>query len=249
MPEPAAAFSLAGRTALVTGGGGGIGAATSAFLARQGAFVIVNDLLPEAAQSVADSIGSRALALAGDVTGVEETLALFEDAVARVGAVDILVNTAAAPTPIAPFVELGHEEWAAGLSSLYSTLACTKAVLPGMIERGFGRIVNVTSISGVFGVVDMSLYSAGKGGVHAFTAALAKEVAGSGVTVNCVAPGTVDTPRQRARDPQLRAARQAAVPLGRFALPEEVASAIGYFASDEAAYVTGEVLLVDGGRP
>jgi len=250
MTRPEAAFRLDGRVALVTGAARGIGAAVAGFLAAQGAFVVVNDIDPDGASAMAASLGEKvADAAPGDVADRTAIESIVDGILAAHGRLDILVNNAAAPSPVADFADLDPASWSASLSSLYATMGCTHAVLPGMIEAGYGRVVNVTSISGVHGVVGMSVYSAAKGGIHAFTAALAKEVAGTGVTVNCIAPGTVDTPRQRARDPQLRAARQAAIPLGRFATPEEVAAGVGFFASDESAYITGEVLLVDGGRP
>lgn len=244
-----AAYTLSGRVCLVTGAGAGIGAATARFLHRQGAFVIVNDIVPDAAAAMAGELGQRSLALPGDVSDPALCADLVATATAEAGPIDILVNNAAAGTPIADFVDIDPASWVPALSSLWATLACTHAVLPSMQQRRYGRIVNITSISGVHGVVGMSLYSAGKSAIHAFTSALAKETAAFGVTVNCVAPGTVDTARQRARDPELRAARAAQIPLGRFASPDEVAATVGFFASDESAYVTGEVLLVDGGRP
>jgi NAD(P)-dependent dehydrogenase (short-subunit alcohol dehydrogenase family) len=246
----AMAFRLDGRVALVTGAGRGIGAATAEFLAGQGAFVLVNDVDGDAATATAAALGvDRAAAAPGDVSGGAAVRELVQRAEAEHGGVDILVNNAAAPSPVADFLQLPEETWAPSLSSFEATLGCTRAVLPGMVARGGGRVVNVTSIGGVHGVAGMSVYSAAKGAIHAFTAALAKEVAHAGVTVNCVAPGTVDTPRQQARSPELRARRQAAIPLGRFAAAAEVAAAVAFFASAEAAYITGEVLLVDGGRP
>jgi NAD(P)-dependent dehydrogenase (short-subunit alcohol dehydrogenase family) len=120
----------------------------------------------------------------------------------------------------------------------------------GALDRfGYGRIVNVTSITGSHGGPSMIVYAAANGAVQAFAAGLANDVAEFGVTVNCVAPGAVDTPRQRRRSPELRAERAAAIPMRRFAHPAEVAAAIAYFCSPEAAYVTGEVLLIDGGMP
>jgi NAD(P)-dependent dehydrogenase (short-subunit alcohol dehydrogenase family) len=249
-PAGRTAFRLDGRVALVTGAGRGIGAATAEFLAGQGAFVVVNDIDGEAATATAASLGrDRAAAAPGDVANGPALRGIVQRIESEHGHIDILVNNAAAPSPVADFLQLPEETWAESLSSFEGTLGCTRAVLAGMVARGGGRVVNVTSIGGVHGVAGMSVYSAAKGAIHAFTAALAKEVAHAGVTVNCVAPGTVDTPRQRARNPELQARRREAIPLGRFAAASEVAAAVAFFASDEAAYITGEVLLVDGGRP
>jgi NAD(P)-dependent dehydrogenase (short-subunit alcohol dehydrogenase family) len=250
MPEERQLFSLDGLVCLVTGAGSGIGQATARVLRRQGAVVAVNDIDGSAASETARLIGSPTdPAQVGNVTDPEEAARVVDAVVSRHGRLDVLVNNAAAPVELSPFIDVPTAAWPAYLSSLFATLACTRAVLPHMTRQGWGRIVNVTSIAGTVGVDRMVLYGAGKGGIHAFTAGLAKEIAASGITINCVAPGTVDTPRQRSRAPEERARRMERVPVGRFAEAEEVGAAIAYLASREAAYVTGEVLYLDGGRP
>jgi NAD(P)-dependent dehydrogenase (short-subunit alcohol dehydrogenase family) len=248
MAEPL--FSLRGRVCLVTGAGSGIGEATAELLAQAGATVAVNDIGAEQARAVSARFGlAFDEALIGDVTDPSVAQTVVAAVTARFGRLDVLVNNAAAPVELASFLDIRPEDWPRYMSSLHATLACTRAALPEMLGRGWGRIVNITSIAGTYGVDKMVLYGAGKGGVHAFTAGLAKEIAASGVTINCVAPGTVDTPRQRQRADDERARRMARVPVGRFAEPREVAAAVAYLASPEAAYVTGEILYIDGGRP
>lgn len=243
-------FSVAGRRCLVTGAGSGIGEAIARLLVECGATVVVNDINDASAQRVCDEIGCEYVPEAvGDVTEPEIAARVVTNVISRHGGIDVLVNNAAAPIGLGRFLDLDPAEWDDHLSALHAALACTRAAAPSMIAAEWGRIVNITSISGVHGVDQMVLYGAGKGALHAFSAGLGKELAGSGVTVNCVAPGLVDTPRQRSRPANELAARRARVPMGRFADPREIAAAVVYLASAEAAYVTGEVLLIDGGRP
>lgn len=240
-------FRLDGRNALVTGAGSGIGAAIARTLASQGAKVAVNDIDARSADAVAHEIGGHpVVADVSDRVAAAELVASLERAI---GPVDIVVNNASAPVPLGSFLELPPEEWSSHLSSFFGVLGCTRAALPGMIQRGWGRIVSIGSVSGAFGVDQMVLYGASKGAIHAFTAGLAKEVAATGVTINAVAPGVVDTPRQRQRPADELARRAERVPLGRFAEPAEVASAVAFLVAPESAYITGEVLFVDGGRP
>ncbi len=243
-------FSVVGRRCLVTGAGSGIGEAIARLLAERGAVVVVNDIDDASAQRVCSEIGSEYVPDAiGDVTHPEIATRVVDSVISMHGGIDVLVNNAAAPIGLTRFLELDPAEWVVHLSAFHAALACIRAAAPSMIAAKWGRIVNITSISGVHGVDQMVLYGAGKGALHAFSAGLGKELADSGVTVNCVAPGLVDTPRQRSRPAEELAARRARVPMGRFADPREIAAAVVYLASAEAAYVTGEVLLVDGGRP
>lgn len=250
MSETQRMFSLDGFCCLVTGAGGGIGRATASMLTAQGARVVLNDIDANAASDAAEACGGMAPAGAqGDMTDPEAAVRAVAATIEALGRIDVLVNNAAAPTPLVQFARTSQTDWPSHLSYMYATLNCTHAVLPHMIEQGWGRIVNVTSIAGGVGVDRMVLYGAGKGAIHAFSLGLGKEIAASGVTVNCVAPGTVDTPRQRAREPHERDQRMARVPMGRFAAPEEIGATVAFLASREAAYITGEVLYVDGGRP
>lgn len=250
MPEQDPLFSLSGLVCLVTGAGSGIGRATAGVLVRQGATVVVNDIDPASAADSAAETGARSLPGAiGDVTRSAAAADVIAAVVAAHGRIDVLVNNAAAPVPLARFAEIDPGDWPRHMSSMHATLNCTRAALPHMTAQGWGRVVNVTSIAGAVGVSEMVLYGAGKGAIHAFSIGLGKELAASGITVNCVAPGTVDTPRQRARDPQERAARMGRVPMGRFAEPDEIGAAVAFLASREAAYISGEILFVDGGRP
>jgi 3-oxoacyl-[acyl-carrier protein] reductase len=240
-------FRLDGLRALVTGAGRGIGAAVARTLATQGAAVVINDIDAGSADALVTELGCRAVP--GDVTDPHVAAEVVAAAADAVGSIDILVNNASAPVPLARFLDIDPSDWGGHLSSFHATLACSRAALPAMIDRGWGRIVSIGSISGGVGVDSMVLYGAGKGAIHAFTAGLAKEVAASGVTVNAVSPGVVDTPRQRSRPADELARRAQRIPLGRFANAEEIGTAVAFLCSRESAYITGEVLYVDGGRP
>jgi NAD(P)-dependent dehydrogenase (short-subunit alcohol dehydrogenase family) len=241
-----------GQVALVTGAAAGIGAAAAAELAKRGAAVVIDDIDAAGAEAMAAELrekGAEARAVDADVAAPGGAEAAVTAGLEAFGRLDVLVNNAASPSRLERFWETGPDAWAQDMAFADGALRCTRAALPVMLDAGYGRIVNVTSITGSFGGPGMNVYGAANGAIQAFSAGLAKDVAAHGITVNCVAPGAVDTPRQRRRSAELRAEREAAVPVGRFASPEEVAAAIGYFASAEAGYVTGEVLLIDGGLP
>lgn len=240
-------FDLSGRTALVTGAGQNVGAGIARLLAIQGAKVAVNDLRAERAAAVVEEIaaaGGRAVAAPFDVTD----LAAVTGGVQSLGAVDILVNNAGnggeRPMVPAPFVEADPATWEGPIRvNLYGVLHCCRAVVPAMCERGWGRVVTVSSGAATAGVdIGVSPYSAGKGGALAFTRTLALEVARRGVTANSLALGLMDMP-----DPQLTARLARAIPVGRTGRPEDVASACLWLVSEEAAWVTGQTLQVNGG--
>ena len=236
---------MRGRRALVTGAGRGIGAAIARRLAAEGAEVVLADIDLAAAEEVAGAIGGRPVAV--DVADAAAVAA----AVAEIGRVDILVNNAGVED-IGFFTELTPQRWRRTIAvNLEGVLACTHAVLPGMQEAGWGRIVNVASEAGRMGSKGGSVYAACKGGVIAFTKSIARESARFGVTVNAVAPGPILTPqleeRRKLGGERMIEALERATELRRLGRPEEVAAAVAFLASDDAAYITGETLGVSGG--
>jgi 2-hydroxycyclohexanecarboxyl-CoA dehydrogenase len=239
---------LEGRIALVTGGASGIGAATARRLAAEGARVAVADVNEAGARSVASEIDGIALRM--DVTEVESVRA----GVAEAGDVDVLVNNAGTDR-FSFFVNTDEELWDFVLAvNLRGTIAVTHAVLDGMQKRGRGAIVNVASEAGRVGSQGSVVYSAAKGGVIAFTRAVARESSRFGVRVNAVAPGPIDTPLLNAAPEQLgeigerlKAGMIAATSMRRIGQPEEVAATIAFLASDDASFVTGQTINVSGG--
>ncbi|SSW62944.1 2-hydroxycyclohexanecarboxyl-CoA dehydrogenase [Achromobacter agilis] len=247
---------LSGRTAIVTGGGGGIGGATCRRLAREGAAVAVLDLDPEAAGAVAadiESEGGRALALRCDITRRDEVDAAVAAVESGLGPVDVLVNNAGWDI-FKPFTKTEPVEWERLIAiNLVGALHMHHAVLPGMAARKAGRIVNVASDAARAGSSGEAVYAACKGGLVAFSKTIAREHARHGITVNVVCPGPTDTAlfaayKEGAGNPEkLVEAFTRAIPLGRIGQPEDLPGAILFFASDDAAYVTGQVLSVSGG--
>jgi 3-oxoacyl-[acyl-carrier protein] reductase len=248
------AESLAGRCAAVTGAGRGFGEQAAFELAKLGAAVAVLDIDADAAERCAaqlSRVSARALALACDVSDDEAVQRAFERAGAELGPVDILVNNAGIVSTT-PFLELSVEEFDRVLAVDYTSMwSCCRAVVPGMVERRFGRIVNISSVAGKRGggFLGRSAYAAAKAAVIGFTKALARELAPYGVTVNAVAPGAMDTEMTRALndDPELLARVLSVVPLGRRGVIQDVADAVAFLSSDLSSYLTGETLNVDGG--
>jgi 2-hydroxycyclohexanecarboxyl-CoA dehydrogenase len=238
---------LEGRKALVTGGAGGIGAAIAARLAAEGAEVWVGDLDAEGAGRVAAEVNGHQVEL--DVTDPESAKAAVE----ATGALDVLVNNAGTDE-FGFFTYTTPEQWQRVLGvNLGGVLNCTHAALPAMQEAGYGRIVNVSSEAGRVGSKGSAAYSAAKGGVIAFTKAIARENARYGITVNAIAPGPIETPLlMGAREfgeigEKLIETMKGATQMRRLGQPDEVAAAVAFLASDDASYVTGETLGVSGG--
>ncbi len=242
-------MGLAGRVALVTGGGGGIGEATARRFAADGAVVAVNDVDLDRARAVAAAIakdGGRAVAVGADVTRREEVERMVARIVAEHGRLDVLINNAGINRD-AMSHKMTEEQWDQVLAvNLKGTFLCAQAALPRMRERGWGRVVNTSSI-GALGNIGQANYAASKAGVIGLTRTLALEYARHGVTVNCVAPGAVMTPMLAGVPEAIREKIVARIPVGRIAEPREIAAVHAFLASEDAGFITGQVLFVDGG--
>ncbi|HUF01753.1 MAG TPA: SDR family NAD(P)-dependent oxidoreductase [Gaiellaceae bacterium] len=234
-------YRFSGRVALVTGGGSGIGAAVAERLATEGAKVASLDLDETAPEGVQ--------AIVGDVSrsnDVDDAVALVERGL---GPIDVLVCSAGIPGASLPTVEVTDEEWRRVLAiNADGVFFCNRAVLPGMIERGYGRIVNVASIAGKEGNPMASAYSASKAAVIALTKAIGKDVARTGVLVNCVAPAVVETPILDGITQEHIDYMVERIPMGRTGKPEEVAALVCWLASEECSFSTGATYDVSGGR-
>jgi 3-oxoacyl-[acyl-carrier protein] reductase len=234
--------SLEGRTALVTGGSRGIGRAIAAELADAGAQVVIGYRSGgEEAEEAASEIGGKAVQ--ADVSNADDAKRLVEEA----GDVDILVNNAGV-TRDGLLARMSDEDWDVVIdTNLRGTFNTCRAVTRGMMKRRAGAIVNVSSVVGLHGNPGQTNYSASKAGIIGFTKALARELGSRGVRANVVAPGYISTRLTNELPDELKGAMLANTPLGRFGDPEDVAGVVRFLCSDEAAFVTGEVLLVDGG--
>ena len=241
---------LSGRTALVTGGGLGIGRAIVLGLARQGADVAIADINEETASRVVEEVealGHRSVAIHMDVTSKESVETGVAKAIAALGRVDILVNNAGIISD-ALFIRMKDEDFDRVINTnLRGTYYCTKAVVPGMLKARWGRIISVSSIVGLRGNAGQVNYAASKAGINALTWSLAKELATRNITVNAIAPGFVATATTEVLSDRVKETVVAAIPMHRFATPEEIAGVAAFLASDEAVYITGDVIRVDGG--
>ncbi len=242
---------LAGRVALVTGGTGGIGTAVCKRLADSGAAVVATYRDEEKAERwrQARQVEGYQLALAKvDVSSFDSCQLMAESIQEEVGPVDILVNNAGITRDTA-FRKMTKEQWDCVLSSnLDSLFNVTRNVIQGMTDRGYGRVINISSINGEKGQFGQVNYSAAKAGIHGFTMALAQEVARKGVTVNTVSPGYIATEMVAAVPEDIRKKIVAEIPIGRMGTPEEVAFVVEFLASDEAALFTGANLSCNGGQ-
>ncbi|MHB8621712.1 MAG: SDR family oxidoreductase [Chloroflexota bacterium] len=244
-------MTLAGRVALVTGAGSGIGECIARRLAADGAAVVVNDVVAPAARRVAQDIvqaGGRAIPVPGSVTDPEEVRAAVAAAREGFGGLDILVNNAGIGRNAA-LHRLSEADWDLVIEvNLKGVFLCSQAAAAVMRQQRYGRIVNVASRAWL-GWYGQSNYAASKGGVVSLTRTLAIELAGRGITANCVAPGMIETPLAlHENPPEVLERLLKAQPTGRFGKPEDVAWAVRYLASDEAGYVTGQTLYVCGGK-
>ena len=244
-------MTLDGRVAVVTGGRRGIGLAIAELLTRRGANIMIGDRTIDesikTAQIVAAECGCRVEAMQVDVSDFKSANALIEAAMDAFGRVDILVNNAGV-TRDTLIMRMTEEDWDFVLDiNLKGAWNCCKAAVRPMMKQRYGRIVNISSVSGLAGQAGQTNYSASKAGLVGLTKSLAREVASRGITVNAVAPGFVPTALTNDLPQELKEGMMKLIPLGRWGQPEEVAAAVCFLASDEAAYITGQVLSVDGG--
>lgn len=247
---------FSGRTVVVTGGGGGIGAAVCRGFAAAGAAVAVLDRAEAAAVSVVEQItaaGGRSIAVACDITQRPSVDAAAERVTAELGPIDVLVNNAGWDLFV-PFLQTSPDDWSTLIDiNLVGALHMHHAVLPGMVERGYGRIVNVSSDAARVGSSGEAVYAACKAGLIALSKTLAREHSRHGITFNVVCPGPTDTAllasvTDSAANPEkLREAFRRAIPMGRLGQPDDLVPAVQFFASEDAAFITGQVVSVSGG--
>jgi 3-oxoacyl-[acyl-carrier protein] reductase len=240
-------FDLSGKGALVTGASGGIGGAIARALHGQGATVVLTGTKRDKLDALAAQLGDNVHVVPADLSSAEAAEALVKSAEAALGSLDILVNNAGL-TRDNLAMRMKDEDWQAVLEvNLTAAFRLSRASLRGMMKRRWGRIVGITSVVGVTGNAGQANYAAAKAGMIGMTKALAAEIASRGITVNCVAPGFVSTAMTEKLTAEQREAGAKAVPMGRFGTSEEVAAAVVYLASEEASYVTGHTLHVNGG--
>lgn len=240
-------FNLSGKNALVTGATGGIGGAIAQALHAAGAVVAISGTRQERLQELAGQLGDRVHMLPCDLRDRDAVDALAGQAEEATGQVDILVNNAGI-TQDNLFMRMKDEEWDDVIAvNLTSVFTLTRGVLRGMMRRRYGRIVNISSISAIIGNPGQPNYAASKAGVIGMTKSLAREVAARGITANCIAPGFIETAMTAELNEKQTDAIAAAIPAGSFGTPDDIASSALYLASEEARYITGQTIHVNGG--
>jgi 3-oxoacyl-[acyl-carrier protein] reductase len=239
------------RVALVTGSGRGIGRAIALKLASRGAVIVVNDFGDEKpAQAVADEIvaaGGKASVMLADVSNSGAVNAMIDSVKKQYGRLDILVNNAGIARDRL-LLRMTDEEWQQVIEvNLYSVFKCTRAAVKLMSRQRYGRIINIASVSGLVGNPGQANYAASKAGIIGFTRTVAREMASRGITANIIAPGLIDTGLAHDLTDEQRAGLMAHIPLGMLGQPEDIAASVAFLASDDARYITGQILNVDGG--
>ena len=244
-------MDFTGKVALVTGSGRGIGKAIALKLAETGATLVINDVgdSAPAEQTVAEikNLNRQAIVVMADVSSSSDVNRMVETAIATFGKVDILVNNAGI-TRDQLTMKMTDEEWDKVLAiDLKSVFLCTRAVLRPMLKQRSGRIISMSSVVGIIGNAGQANYAAAKAGIIGFTRAIAKEVASRGITVNAIAPGFIDTPMTQTLPAERKQALMNSIPLGYLGTPRDIAETVAFLASEEARYITGQVITVDGG--
>lgn len=240
-------FDLTGKTALLTGASGGIGASIASTLIKQGAKVAISGTREERLKELAAELSTEVTILPCNLKDREAVTQLVKDAEDALGQVDILVNNAGI-TRDNIFMRMSDEEWDDVLAvNLTSVFTLIRTSLRGMMRRRGGRIINISSISGIIGNPGQPNYAASKAGMIGMTKSLAREVASRNITANCIAPGFIQTPMTDALNEKQTEAIAGAIPAGRFGVPEDIAAAVIFLASDESNYITGETIHVNGG--
>ncbi len=243
-------MSVEGKVAIVTGSTRGIGRAIAEELARQGARVVISGRNAELANTVAEAIrqnGGEAIAIPADVSQMSDAQKLIQETVKHWERVDILVNNAGI-TRDNLLLRMSEEEWDTVLQvNLKGAFNCTKSVTRQMMKQRYGRIINITSVVGLMGNAGQANYAASKAGLIGFTKSVARELASRNITCNAVAPGYIQTDMTDALDDAVKEALQQQIPLGRLGEPQDVARVVAFLCSDAAAYITGQVINVDGG--
>ncbi len=244
-------FDLSGRKALITGASGGIGSAIAEALARQGADVVLSGTrqgtLDETATSISSVAKGRVQVIAANLSEAGEAENLAKKAQEAMGGIDILINNAGI-TRDGLMMRMKDEDWDMVMAvNLTSAMRLTRGVMRGMIKSGWGRIIQISSVVGYTGNPGQANYAASKAGITGFTKALAAEIATRGVTVNVIAPGFIETPMTEALSDEQKEKLQGHIPVGRLGTPQDVASGAVYLSSDEASYITGATLHINGG--
>jgi len=242
-------MDLSNKVAIVTGSGQGIGQAIALKLAEVGAAVVVNDI-GETAENTAKEIRAmnrQSLAILADVSSATDVTRLVEETVATYGKIDILVNNAGI-TRDQLVLRMSEEDWDKVLTvNLKSVFLCTRAVLRHMVKQRWGRIISISSIAGLVGNKGQANYASAKAGIIGFTRTIAKEMAPRGITANAIAPGFIETDMTQKLTEDWKQELKGYIPLGCLGSPRDVAEAVAFFASEEARYITGQVLGIDGG--